>query len=255
MFDRLRNPFFIAAVIVLLIAIGIEAGTSFLPAQFDEGLMRMQTKDALANSDLSSDDRADLTKQMIENGRTSQKPPGMAISYMALLDGLLLFALLVMASPWFRELISRIQGVVTLVLSILVILAGILLALKAFLLLMIMVSLFLSAPFGTLAYLAIWGFFPLGTASGMLAASLLLKLVFIVLLVLAEQEFLKNKGLMGIILTSLLSCFLIGFLLAYVPGFLASITDAIAAIVVIIFVIIWAIFLLLGSISAIKKAI
>ena len=37
-----------------------------------------------------------------------------------------------MASPWFRELISRIQGVVTLILSILVILAGIVLALKEY---------------------------------------------------------------------------------------------------------------------------
>ena len=257
MLDRLRLLFFILAAIVLLIAIGLELGSSLLPGQFDQALMRTQTSDSLKGSDLSDDDKNDLTNQIVQSAQASQKPPGMAIPYMALLDGVLFYAVLLMglALLFPERLLGRIQGLATLIVSILVILAAIVMALKAVAQLMIMVSLFLSAPFGTIAYLAVWGFFDRGTAATMLSISLLLKLIFTVLLVLAHQRFLQNKGLVGLIITSVVCCFLIGFLHSFVPGILTSITDAIAAIVVMILVIVWSVFMLIGAVISVVKAI
>src|SRR5262245_31492736 len=124
MLDRLRILFFILAGIVLLLVIGLELGTSLVPGQFDEALMRNQTGDALKNSDLADDDRSDITNQMVHDAQSSQKPPGMAIAYMALFDGELLYAVLLMALTLFKleRILGRIQGLITLILSILLIL-------------------------------------------------------------------------------------------------------------------------------------
>jgi len=257
MLDRLRLLFFILAAIVLLIVIGLELGTSFLPGTFDLGTMRLQTGDSLKNSDLSSDDKSNITDQMVQQAQGGQKPPGLAISYMALLDGVLFYAVLLMglALLFPERFLGRIQGIVTVIFSIVVIIVAIVMAIKAFVELMIMVSLFLSVPFGTIAYLALWGFFPTGTAATILGISMFLKIVFIVLLVLGHQRFLQNKGLVGIIITTLLCCFIIGFLQSFVPGFLVSITDRVGAIVAMILVIVWGIFLLIGGIISVVKAI
>jgi hypothetical protein len=256
MLDRLRLPFFIIAAIVLLIVIGLEVGTSFLPGKFDAAMMRIQTADSLKNSDLSADDKAAMTEKMVQQAQTSEKPPGLAIPYMALLDGVLLYAVLLMGLGFLApDLTGRIQGLVTVIFSVLVILAAIVIAIKTFVELMIMVSLFLSVPFGTIAYLAIWGFFQTGTAATILSISLFLKLVFIVLLVVAQQKFLQNKGLVGLIITSVVCCFLIGFLQSFVPGILVSITDHVGAIIVLILVIVWGIFMLIGGIISVVKAV
>lgn len=257
MLDRLRVLFFILAAIVLLLVIGLELGSSLLPAQFNATLMGDQTRDALKGSDLSDSDKNDLTNQMVQSAQSSPKPPGMAIPDMALMDGVLFYAVLLMglALLFPERFLGRIQGLATLIVSIIVIVVAVILAFKAFAELMIMVSLFLAAPFGTIAYLAVWGFFQRGAAATILSISLLLKLIFTVLLVLAHQRFLQNKGLVGLIITSVACCFLIGFLHAFVPGILVSITDAIAAIVVLILIIIWAVFMLIGAVISVIKAI
>jgi len=257
MLDRLRLIFFIFAVIVLLIVIGLEVGTSFLPGSFHAATMRLQTGDSLKDSGLSTDDQNKITEQTVQQAQSSEKPPGEAIPYMALLDGVLLFAITLMALALLvtERITGRIQGLITVIFSIIVIFCAVLMAIKAFVEVTIMVSLFLSAPFGTIAYLAIWGFFPTGAAAAMLSASFVLKLVLTVLLVLAHQRFLQNKGLVGMIITTLVCCFLIGFLQSFVPGFLASITDRVAAIVVMIVAIVWGIFLLIGGIISIVKVI
>ena len=118
-----------------------------------------------------------------------------------------------------------------------------------------MIALFLAAPFGTLAYLAMYGSFNRAGASGVLGASMFLKLAAAVLLVLAHQGFLKMKGLTLLVLTSLVGNIIVSFLHGLVPIILVSITDAVAAIVVGILALIWAIVLLIFSIIAIVKAI
>jgi hypothetical protein len=55
---------------------------------------------------------------------------------------------------------AKLQGIVTLILSFLLALGCIVLIILTFVKLLIMVTLFFAVPFGTLAYLAIWGSFP-----------------------------------------------------------------------------------------------
>ena len=118
-----------------------------------------------------------------------------------------------------------------------------------------MVTLLLAFPFGTIAYLIIWGSFPRGEAAAVLALLMFLKLVFAGTLVAAQPRFVQNKGLVALVLTSLVANVVVAFLHALVPGVLVSILDAVAAIVVAIVAIVWAIVLLIGSIPAIVTAV
>ena len=118
-----------------------------------------------------------------------------------------------------------------------------------------MLALFLAPPFGTLAYLALFGFFPKGVGAGRCSSTLMaLKLAFCVVLFLAQQRFVQNKGLVLLVLTSLVTNILITFLLGIVPSVLVSITDAIAAIIVAIVAIIWAIVMLVIAIIAVIRS-
>lgn len=257
MFDKLRTPLFVIAAVVLLIAVFTELGSSLIPASFDERMIRTQTDRQLRDSELDEDERRDIIDQMVEEARKSDKPPGVGIAYMALLDGLLLYTVILIGVSLIlpERIHGRIQGIVTLIVSILVIIAAIALFIGAFIKLMIMVGLFLAPPFGTIAYLAMWGFFNRGGAAAILAFLMILKLVFVLLLVLAHQRFLQNKGLVLLIVTSLACNFIIAFLHALVPVFLVSITDMIAGLIALILAVIWAILMLISAIVSIVKAI
>jgi hypothetical protein len=143
---------------------------------------------------------------------------------------------------------------VTLIVSIVVILLAIVLIIIALLLLILMLALLFSAPFGTIVYFAVYGFFDRGGAATTLGFLMLLKLAFAVCLVIAHQRFLQNRGLVLIVLTSLVAGIIVSFLHGFVPRPLVSITDAIAAIIVGIIAVIWAIVLLIGSLVSIFKS-
>lgn len=118
-----------------------------------------------------------------------------------------------------------------------------------------MVSLLFSAPFGTIAYLALFGFFPRGDAAVVPSLLMFLKLAFCLFMVLAQPRFLQNKGMVLLVLTSLLLNLMLAFLHGVVPGVLVSITDAIGAIIIAIVAIIWGVVLLIGAIPAVVKAV
>jgi hypothetical protein len=181
----------------------------------------------------------------------------MAIPYMALLDGLLLFTIALMSVGMLvRERIhSRIQGAATLLFSLLIIIAAIGLILVAVATLLMMIALLLAVPFGTLVYLVRYGFFNRGGASVALGLLMSLKLGFAICLALAQQRFLENKGLVLLILTSFVANVIVSFLHGIVPRFLVSITDGVGAIVVAVLAALWAIFLLVGSIGSVVKAL
>lgn len=184
------------------------------------------------------------------------EPPGIGIPYLALLDGLLLWVVLLTGLGMVLEksMQARAQGIVTLIMSIIVIGGGIVMILYALALLILMVSLLLAAPFGTLTYLGMYGVFPGGSAAA-LSAIMLLKVGFAVCLVLSQQRFLQIKSLVLLILCSLLANVIVSFLQGFPPSILVSITDTIAALVVAILGVIWAVFFLLFSIPAVFKAI
>lgn len=248
--DSLRKPFLILAVILSIVIVLLEVGSLALPDNNDT-----LTAAQLANNPDIAAAFADVQSQA--NNLADDRPPGMGISYMALVDaevlltiGLIGAALIVPA-----RLQARVQGFVTCGFSCLVILGAIGLVFLALGLLILMISLFLAVPFGTIAYLAIYGFFNRGGASAVLALLMLLKLGMGASLILAQQRFLQNKGLVLLILTSLVCNVIISFLHGLVPIILVSITDAVSAICMAIIAIIWAILLLIGAVMSILKII
>jgi hypothetical protein len=240
--DRLRLPFFLLAIFLMLVAVLVEVGSTALlgvprqpitAASFPEG---SEAREAME----------DLDQSELDAIREDDAPPGLGIPDMALLDGLVLFTVglvgLSMIIP--KQIHGRLQGIVTLIVMILLILGAIALLFATLAQLLLMVGLLLAVPFGTIAYFALYAFFDRGGAAVVLG-----------LLILAHQRFLENKGLVLLVITSLVANVVISFLHGLVPLFLVSITDAVAAIVAIILAIIWALVIGIGSIGSVIKAL
>jgi len=228
MLDELRKPFLVIALVLIFLVVLIEASSSLL--------MNLGTPGAAA---LNAD------------------TPGYGISYLAFLDSFVFYITLLIALAMIipERLQGRVQGCATAIVSFFGCLGTIFAIITCLIVLIIMVTLLLAPIFGTIAYLAIYGHFDRSGAAITLSLIMTLKFGFIICLVLAHQRFLQNKGLVLIVLTSLLANLIIGFLHNFVPGPLVSITDAIGAIIVGILALIWAIVLLVFSIIAIIKAI
>lgn len=220
MLDTLRKPLFLIAVALILIVLLIELGSG-LVASLGAGAR------------------------------------GMGVPSLALLDGLLTFTIALIACSLLipERVQGRIQGAATLIVSLIVILAGVAKIVTAIGKLFLMLGLLLAPIFGTIAYLVIFAKFPRGEAAVSLSLLMTLKLFFAGFLIFAHQRFLQNKGLVLLALTSFIATIIIGFLHGFVPGFLVSVTDAIAAIVVALIAVIWAIVFLVGSIISMVKAI
>ncbi|MCB8952988.1 MAG: hypothetical protein H6650_13350 [Ardenticatenales bacterium] len=246
--DALRKPFFVVALLLLLLVVSTEIGGGLAVS----GSYAGNICNKLPNDD-------DIRKECDPDEANGLKEdvPGLAISYLALVDGVLLFTVGLMGASLLLpdSIHGRIQGIITLIFAILLILASIALIFVALGKLLLMVGLFLSVPFGTIAYFAAFASFPRGAAAAVLSGIMLLKIGFVACLLLAQQRFLQNKGLVLLILTALLSNIIVSFLHGLVPGFLVSITDALAAIILGIIAVIWLIVLLIGSIPAIIKSI
>ena len=243
MMDRLRTPFFVIAVLAMALVVLVELGSALVLGGGSAGAGL-------------SDQAAELGV-VVPNPAGVEEPPGRGIPYLVLIDVIALYTVVLMGISMLvpERAHGRIQGVLTLVGSIVLIIVAIILLIIAIVQLVLMVSLLLATPFGTIAYLALFGFFPRGDAAILLSLLMFLKLVFAGALVLAHQRFLQNKGLVLLVLTSLVATMIVAFLHSVVPVILVSITDDIGAIVVAIIAIIWGVVLLIGSIPAVIKSI
>ena len=183
--------------------------------------------------------------------------PGLGIAYLAILDWLLLYSVLLMAASLIipDRIHGRVQGIVTFIVALLTLLGAIAAIITAFGLLMLMVSLLLAVPFGTIIYFAGFADFDVGAAATTLTFIMTFKVAFVIFLVLAHQRFLQNKGLVFLIASSLVATILLGFLHGIVPSFLAYITDDIGALITAVLAAIWALSFLFGSIPAIIKSL
>jgi hypothetical protein len=221
---ELRLPFFIVAFICLLLAFFVEAAT----AEW-------------------------VTRHLLGN----DNPPGNAISALAMVDFILLYSLtwMLLSVVVPRSITGRLQGCITLFVSFFGCLGALAAIMAAFVLLMLMLALLLAVPFGTIAYLAVWGDFPRGTAAVILTLLMILKIAFLILLVLAHQRFLQNKGLLVLVGISLGLTWLIAFVHALLPIILVSIGDQLMALVIAVVAFIWFLVLLIGAIVATIKAI
>lgn len=183
--------------------------------------------------------------------------PGLGIPYLALVDGILAYslALMVLALVLPENIQAKLQGIVSVILMFFLALGTIVLIFVALAKLLLMVGLFFAPIFGTAAYFALWGSFPKGAAAVILTLLMLLKIVACILLPIAHQRFLNDKGLILLVATSLVATIIVSFLHGLVPGPLVSITDALAAIIVGILALIWAVVVLIGSIIAVFYAL
>lgn len=251
--DR-RNLLLTVAAVAMVLVVAIEAGAGFLLSAVPADAEALQT--ALDAEDIDGDER-DAALAQLDNVADAGAAPGRAIPALALLDLFLMltFAALAAAGMVPHRILARVNAPAHLVASVVVILVGIVALLATVALLLLMVSLFVAAPFGTITYLVRWGFFPRGGAQTVLGILLVLKLVVASAAVIASPRILTNKGPVALMLTSLALQMVVGFLLAVVPRPLVSIADALAAIIVIIVAIIWAIVMLVGSIGGSLKAL
>jgi hypothetical protein len=183
--------------------------------------------------------------------------PGLGIPYIALVDGLLAYTLVMMVLTFVlnANVQAKLQAILTLILSFFLVLGSIALIFVALAKLLLMIALFFAIPFGTIIYLAIWGAFPKGAAAAVLSLLMLLKIIASICLPIAHQRFLVAKGLILMILTSFLCMIIVSFLHGIVPTPLVSITDALAAIIVGIIALIWGIIVLVGAIIATVQAL
>jgi hypothetical protein len=227
MLEKLRRPFLIIALILMLFVLLVELGSVLW----------------LKASDVASSLDADT--------------PGYGIIYLSFIDGFVFYVTLLIGLALLipERVQGRIQGCVTLIVSFLGCLGIIVSIFIALFLLILMVTLLLAPIFGTIAYVAIYGHFARGTAAITLSLIMFLKIAFVVCLIFAHQRFLQNKGLVLLVLTSLVGNLIISFLHNFVPGVLVSITDTLGAIVVAILALIWAIIMMIGAIISIIKAI
>jgi hypothetical protein len=175
---------------------------------------------------------------------------GQAIPSMSVLDGLIFYAMLMMAIALLlpERFQSKVQSIATIIVALILLLACVVRIVVDLQLLFLMIGLLLAVPFGTIAYLVIWGHFDTGSARVALSLIMFLKIAFCVCLVIAQQRFLKNKGLVLIILTSFLANILIAFLYGLVPSPLVSILDMVGAIVVCILAAVWLVIYLVGGV-------
>jgi len=230
--DEIRKPFYIVALALMLFAVLVEIGSSMW---LDFGTAHTAKLAASLNADT----------------------PGYGIIYLSFLDSFVLYIALLIGLGFIipERIQGRVQGCVTLIVSFFGCLGIIVAIFIALVLLILMVTLLLAPIFGTIAYFVLYADFDRSGASATLSLIMMLKLGFAICLVLAHQRFLQSKGLVLIVLTSLLANIIISFLHNFVPGVLVSITDVIGAIIVAILAVIWAIILMVMAIISIIKAI
>jgi len=231
MLDQLRRPFFFLALALITIIVlvelaslklvGLGAGTGGMAAALDA------------------------------------PTPGFGIPYLAILDGLVLYSIILIAVSLFlpEALHARLQGIATLIISLLCLLLAFMMTVAAIGLLVLMVSLLVAPIFGTIAYFAIYADFDRDSAAITLSLLTALKIGRAGCLLLAQQRFLQNKGLVAIIAISMLANMLLVFLHGIVPSFLVSITDMVGAVIIAILALLWALVFLVGSVISIVKAV
>lgn len=242
---EVRRPLFLLACFALLLVVLVETGSSIALGGGSAGPVA-----ALAAG------LPDVEPEMIA-GVDAESPPGNGIAYLALVDGYLLFSVLMLGLSLVvsQRTYGRVQGIVTLVVSLCWIILSLVLGLAAFVLLLVMFGLFVSAPFGTIAYLAVWGFFPVGESATVLGLLLFLKLVFLALLVASQQKFLKAVALMVHVAVSFVLQLVLGLVQGWVPFILVSLGDQLLAVVFAVVSLAGAVWAFVWSIPAVVNAI
>lgn len=257
-----RTPFFVIALLLMLVIVLIERSQvdpAWVNRLLTGFLQQRQNVQVDAFFDLfPPKQKVQLDKLLAEKAdeareKLNEDIEGFGIPMLQYVDGVLLFSLALIGLGLVLPAVVqvKIQGCLTLIFAIVLLLTALVLIFLVIAKLIVMVSLLLSFPFGTIAYFFIFANFPRGASVALLGFLFSLKILVGILLLLAHQRFIENLGLVLMVLTSLVANIIVSLLHTIVPGFLVSITDAIAGIVVLILAIIWAIILIIGAIISI----
>jgi hypothetical protein len=264
----LRKPFLLLAILLIGVVVLIEIGSgSFIKGvqPSDDEIKATVTEQSFKDPDvdpppLTLSARQTVIAERVEKVKTTFEEegaqPGIGIPFMALVDGIVLFTVALMGTTLIlkQSTQARLQGCVTLIFSVLLVLLSIVLLIVGITFVFYLLGL-LGSIFGIVVYIALFAFFNKGGALATLGILMALKLGFGASMLAAEQGFLKNKGLLLLVLTSLLANLILAFLIALVPLFLDSITDAVGGIIMSILALIWAIIMLIGGIIGTLKAL
>src|SRR6185312_10138257 len=134
MVDRLRTPFFVLAIVLIFITLLIEIGMvlpNFLPSSSPP------VQNFLSPSSNLSNEVNKFNQEQpgaIDKLNRQSHPPGISIPDMALLDGIVLFTVTLMGIALLipARLQGRVQGIATLIFSLILIGIALLLILVAF---------------------------------------------------------------------------------------------------------------------------
>lgn len=187
----------------------------------------------------------------------ADEPPGRGISYLAFVDLALVFLIgqYLLSQVLTGRVHGRVTGIGTVVGSFVMVFVALIALIVAIIEIIIMISLFFAVPFGTAAYLAIWGGFPRGQAAAMLTALLVLQVVSLILLVLAQPKMLRQRGFVVVAAIALVLKLVLSFLHALVPRPVVAIADDLGAIIISLVGLVLAIVFLIVSIPSIVKAL
>lgn len=242
----------VAAVLLAVLAC-VGAGFIITPPPLGERLTSLladpaSLPDGVDASDVASLDQDSFAQEVAD-------PPGLGIPYLALPLGLLLVILILMVLPLIigHRAVALVNGIVSVVTGLVATISGIVMAVVAVVALTVMVGLLLAVPFGTLAYLAIFGFFDTGTSAVVLGLVMALLLTAAVFLVVADQRVLASKRLVFFLLLAALLTLVTTILHSIVPVILVSITDAVAAILTAVVGAVWGLAMLIGGVIALIK--
>ncbi|MGG6295136.1 hypothetical protein ACQ4M4_12150 [Leptolyngbya sp. AN02str] len=226
--DSLRQPLLFFAIALMAIVVAVEVGANAI-----------------------------LQSSVVPGAIAATPVVGYGIPYLAWIDGLVLFTTVLIGLPLLitHRLQGKVQGLVTLIFALVLLLMGIRFIFTTLAALIVMVTLLVSPIFGTIAYFGLYADFDRAGAAVTLSLLMVLKLIVAGCLLTAQQRFLQNTGLVLLLLTSFVATLVVGFLHGFVPTFLMSITDAIAGLIVLILAMIWLIVFLIGAIVSLIKLI
>ena len=183
--------------------------------------------------------------------------PGLALRAHLVVDGFLALngLSMVLAMGLGGAAGGRMHALASLVCGVLGLIGAIALLVLAIAFAMMLISLILAPPFGTIAYFAGYGAFPKGPALAALAVIMTLKLTAGGLLLASNLNHAKNRGLVLTFLLALLATIVTAFLIGLLPRPLGSILDAVAAALVAVVGIVMALRAALGGASGSVRAL
>jgi len=243
---ELRRPLFVIATVLSAVVVMVELGLGALIGGGTAGVLPPDVAQA-----------SGVPPGSVTSAAVATQPAGAGIAHLALVDGLVLFTMLLIGSSLVvsQRLYGRYQGFVTFVVGVLWIVGALALAAVALSTLLLMIGLFVAIPFGTIVYLIVWGFFPVTSSAVVLALLLFLKLLFMAALIAAQPGFLKVKGLVILVSLSMVLQLALGFIQQFLPSVVVSIGDQCWALVTTVVALVWAVVMTIGAVPGMVNAV